>query len=419
MSIPVSDSYSCASGGVIAAGRNYLSPRVALLGDSLTDPAYGLSSCYWLNGLNGGKLQVVNNAGVSGNTVANVLARVDNAYSDGNSATRGLSGLGTLGYIVIRIGTNDDRNSTSIASLSVNWAILLNKLATYAGRVVILAVPPIVTPSFNNLVIQYNAWLSDFAAANPSKFTFIDDCINVRDGSNVQIASFFIGDGIHFNGSGVMQVGIDGAAAFGALVGNYASPLALAGDVYPAKSQWFPNPAIAGTGGSASSGFTGTVANNLSISGYGGGIAGTCLIVAADAGDPNTTPWQRVSPTQVTTTGGGEAIRMSSTLAGRTITTNDPATLDLAIEIRLNGFDTNYFSRLNAWVQGSSGSLTPGAALLLGGGVKSQSAILRQTMPRNNAAAQSSAVLYFDATISANHSGAMGSFDFRNVTVRG
>lgn len=412
--------YSCGSGGVIAAGRNYLSPRTALIGDSLTEPTnYGLSSFYWLNGLNGGKLQAVANAGVSGNTVGNVLSRVDNAYGDGSSSTRGLAGIGSLGYIVVRIGTNDARASTSIASLAATYTSLLNKLATYAGRVIILAVPPLSNSGFNALAVQYNTWLAAFAVATPSKFTFVDDCSALRDGSNVQIASFFNADGIHFIGAGTMQAGITGAAAFGAVLGNYVPGLALAGDVYPAQPQWFVNPANAGTAGSASGGFSGTVATGLSISNYGSGISGTCSIVAADAGDANPTPWQRITPTATNYTGAGEAIRIASTLAGRAIGASDPSEFEHEIEIRLNALNCDKFLGLNSWVQGASGVMSASLPMLMGGGVQTRQAIARHKMARTSLVTHASAILYIDLKTAAIFSGAMGSIDFRNVTVRG
>lgn len=418
MATPVADSYSCATGDVIAGGRNYLPlSTTAIFGDSLTAESYGIASFYWLNGLTGGGLKLVANAGVGGDTLSNMLTRVDNAYTAGSP---GLSGTTPLGYVVFRGGTNNARSNATIASIAATYTSLLNAIATYADRVIILAVPPLGESggANNGRTIEYNEWLEDFAAANSSKFRFVDDCIDVRDGADAILSSFFNVDGVHFNSAGVMQAGLSGAAAFDAAIGNYSSPLAQAAEAYPAQPQWFVNPANAGTSGTASGGFSGTVASGMTIAGYGGGITGVCSIVSADVGDTNQTPWQRVTPSAVAGTG-SEAIRITSTLAGRSISSSDPAVLEQAFELRLNEFDTSYFDRFVSWVQGSAGVLTGDLLLKVGNGSKTLQAIARHALDRKTLSSHTGATLYLDLKITSAHTGAIGSFDVRNVTVRG
>jgi hypothetical protein len=57
------------------------SANAALLGDSLTDDSFGLTTFTWMNGIAGGNLKLIANSGVSGDTVANMLTRVDNAWN--------------------------------------------------------------------------------------------------------------------------------------------------------------------------------------------------------------------------------------------------------------------------------------------------------------------------------------------------
>ncbi|WP_196301268.1 hypothetical protein, partial [Streptococcus pneumoniae] len=73
---------------------------------------------------------------------------------------------------------------------------------------------------------------------------------------------------------------------------------------------------MAGTSGSAGSGITGSVANSFTIAGTAGATTATVSKVAADGGDPNQTPWQRITPTQVTS---GQQLRLSTALAISTL----------------------------------------------------------------------------------------------------
>lgn len=389
----------------------------ALIGDSLTDPAFGYTTFYWINGVLDGVLKVIANAGVSGDTVSAVLARVDNAYTD---ASPGLAGLGTLGRIFVRIGTNDARSSTAIAgALTTAYNSLMAKLAGYASKVVVLAVPPLDTATPNARVQDYNAFLA--ANYNSGQFTFVDDCTNVRDGSNNQIGAYFQ-DGVHFNNTGICIVGLDGGAALSSVITGYSSPLVTnPNDTYAfdhSTKQWFKNPTITGTGGTKGSGISGTVADNIAVNPNGAGVAATCSIVAADVGDPNIVSWQRIAITQGST---GTSLQISSTCEGRTITTLDPTSLDMIMEIRLNAFDSNKLQWLEAWVQGPDGEKLTKGKLRLENGTLTETVTLRHAIPRTTPANQASATFFLEAPFTGNFGPAasIGSFDFRCVSIRG
>ena len=415
---------SILAGGLIAQA---MEPRTAMIGDSLTTHllGYNWSPFFWINGVaaSGGQ-QLIANAGVSGDTIGQMLSRVNNSYTSGSP---GLSGLSPLGVVYFRGGTNDARAGTALASLTGTYTSLLNAIKGYCEHVVILSVPPIgsTEASFatkNALTIEYSDWLETFAAANPADFTYVDDSANLRDGGGAQLAGYFQSDGIHNAPRATYIEGNDAATALTTLFSGYGytSPVSSdAADVYPAQPQWVPNHVMAGTGGSVGSGMTGQVADSWSIGANGGGITATLSKVAADGGDPNQTPWQRVAPTQVTRTGAGESIRITTSLSGRTITTSDPSALDVVVELRFNAFQATYFSSLLLWVQGNTGDALTADVELKTAETITKTIVLRHKMPRPTTVSQSSATLYFDAVIGANNTGAMGSFDFRCLTIRG
>lgn len=410
------ESYSCVSGGVIAAGRHHVQPTCALVGDSLTDPSYGLTPYYWGNGLNGGKLQLIANCGVSGNTVANVISRIGNSYTN---ASPGLAGLPPLGRVIVRIGTNDARNNTAIASLSASYTSLLNTLATYAQRVVILAVPPLAAAYIgqNPRTVEYNAWLAAFAAANPTVFKFIDDAVNVRDGSNAQITSYF-SDGTHMNNAGVYQMGLDQAIGWSSELSAYPSPLSKdAADVYPDQPQWITNHVNAGTGGGKGSNVTGSVVNSVTVS-VGGVSSAVCSIVAADSSDPNQTPWQRINPTSGSN---GGTVSASFTPAGRPISSVDPSTLEAMIEVRFNDFDMSICANLKAFLQGNTGEyIVPKLSLLMGNASgQNKTCTLRHRLKRSGSTTPATVQALLMLTFGAAFASSIGSFDFRCFTVRG
>lgn len=389
--------------------------NAALVGDSLT--AFGTSSFYWINGLNGGPLSVVINAGVSGQTVADVLARINNSFTN---ATPGLTGL-SLGWVFLRIGTNDCRAGSSAASVSSTYDSLITAILAHCDRIVIQPVPPLFTGPSSTLPADYNAMLRTKCLANPSHLTWLDDCVDMKDGSGQQLTQYFDTDHIHLVPAGVVRMGITGASNAGiiALLSQYSSPLITIGsDVYPAQPQWITKPVMAGTGGTANGGFTGTVADGWTISG-GTNVAGTCSKVAADVGDPNQTPWQRVTPTQGNT---GVSIAVTVPFSGRTITGIDPVTLDTMMQIRLNSLDTTKIGNFLAEVfHGDGTRLVPGHQLLcLGYGSISGTAVLRSAFPRNDSSSHAGATYNFAIpTTTFGPAGSVGSFDFRCVSARG
>lgn len=401
------------AGDVVAAGQAATAPhaRTILVGDSLTTHllGYNLSPFFWANGLLGAPLKPVGNLGVSGNTVADVLARINNSYGGG-----GLSGSSPLGYVVLRVGTNDARSTAIHGGIQASYDALLAAILTYADVCIVCAVPPIGSPeSGGSNVAGYNAWLQAKCATNPDRLWWVDDCVTVRNGS-AWAAGYAPADGIHFTPRAVYQMGVDGAAALAGRFDafGYASPLSTdPADKYPAVAQWWPNPTNVGSG---------TLVNNLGIGSYGAGFGWSNSIVAADAGDPNPVPWQRLTPTAVVY-GGDSFMLLSGALTGRTITSSDPAALEIVYQIRFNAFAGQYYRWLRAYVLGAeNGNVTPDLDLKLGQSNMTHTVTVRGSLPRaSGGAPQSAATLRLELSPSTSFTGAMGSIDVRCIAVRG
>jgi hypothetical protein len=413
------------SGGTIYGGRVAVPSlaTVALVGDSLTDKTYGLSPFPVANGVSGGRLQVIENIGVQSQTVSQVLARIDNQHDASPYSTAGLAGLPPLGFVDLRIGTNDARTG-AFGSKAATYDALFVKLLGYAEKVIVRPVPPLGGPvvAANANVPAYNAYLSAKCAASGGALIWLDDCVSMKDGAGAQLAQFFDEDGIHFNDFGTWQAGLDSQAVYESIIaaGNYPDPRSTdSADKYPAQPQWVTNHVNAGTSGTATGGFTGTVPTGWGVSPNGSGMTVVCSIVAADVGDANQTPWLRRT---ITATGASGNVRTTTTLAGRSVTTIDPSEYETVMELRFNNLNPAYFSGVRSWVQGTpGGALTDTLMCRIGGtDLINETLVMRQKYERLNAtAATTNSILYLDLTVKATGSGALGSFDTRCVTIRG
>lgn len=411
----------------------------ALVGDSLTDPGYGLTTATWLGGIAGGVLQPVHNAGVATETVANVLSRIDNAYTNASPGLAGLAtamGVSKLGWVVLRIGTNDARAGSGYSAISSNFDSLMTKLAGYADRVLIMAVPPMTAPESspttkNANTININSGYAAYAASNPGYCSFIDDAASVRVGgvSSGDGVSTYFSDGVHMNQSGVRKMGTAGGDLLAALLPglgySYASPLVTSNsdsyNVNPTGStQWADNPAMTGSGTQSGS-WPGNVVTGVTVSASGSG-AGTVSIVAADGGDANQTPWQRVTPTQGQATGWTQA---SMATHGRSITSGDPSRVEALVEVRFNALDVTNVKRLVLSARGNTTSnqyLLPTFSLGLGpeATTVTKTVTMRSKLPRAAGATESGVTLFLALEYQTTFSGAsMGSFDFRCLSLRG
>lgn len=424
MATAVPDSYSAASGQPIYGGRFPPAPDVAtvLIGDSLTDAVgYNLSPAYLMIGLIGGPLRIIANIGVAGETVQQLLARIDNAYT---AVSPGLAGLPTRpGWAFLQIGTNNARSQAIDSAARAAYVALFAKVLTYVDRVLVGSIPPLggAEAAANANVPGYNDHQQGLCAASGGRLIWNDYSAPLRDGAGTQLPEFFHPDCVHTANNGVWAQARAGKPKLSATLApySYASPILTSpADVYPAQPQRVPNHTNAGASGSAGGGASGVVPSGWSVWGNGGGIDVDCSIVAADADDDNQADWLRVEPTLVTTTGGGESIQLTTQLAGSAVTATDPERMEIVVQIRLTGLDGSKISQCMTWVQSPSGAKVVGdLPTRFGAGVLTETMVMRHALPRPSAAAAASLTLYNELRIAANGSGPMGSIDFRYETI--
>lgn len=405
--------YGCASGAILAAGRFYTNSYAALMGDSLTDDLYNLTPFYIGNGANGGKLKLLANCGVSGQTVSQMLSRVNNLYTDSLPGFAGIAasvGEASIGYAVVRCGTNNIRGGGTFPTATATS--LFEALAGYAKRVIILSLPPVSNTTGNTNSIAANTWLASFAAANPAKYLFVNDSAALRNPDGTQIASYFVDD-VHLNHSGVAVCGVALAAALASELASKASPLSAdPADVYPAQNQWFTNPTMIGSNSVA----TGVLANGVGLENS--GITVVTSKVAADAGDPNQTPWQRYAPSAAT---GPGTMQTWLAMSGRAMSSSVPAAIDVLVEIRLTNLDTTKMPSARAYIQANTSEFIvpeiqldfePSSSL-------TKRYVLRNNRKRAGSTSPTSLSFYLNFPVAAAFSGGTGTIDFRCITARG
>lgn len=416
MATPVTDHYTCATGGTISAGRNAVPPNTAIIGDSISTESYGLSSAYWATALTGGRARIILQGGVGGASVDNWLTWIDNSWLD--PVHPGLAGIPDLGRVFFRLGSNDC--SESFTSKQARYQSMWTKLAGYCNDIYLLSVPPQggAYAPWNGSTIVYNTAYAAYAAAHSDKFTFLDDTAVLRNGDGTQKTEYF-SDGLHFNGAGMYYAGLE-LAAFLASRNVYSMPSPVertVSDIYPAGSEWHSNPLNVGTGGTVSVGASGQVANGWSVFTDAGATAVVCSKVAADAGDPNTTPWQRFNFTSVHS---GGYVQADSVPVGRDLTTADPLDLEGVVEFRLNNLDLSKLQYFEFSMIANNYDILMRRMRLNTGIATSvnHTGVLRHRVRRIGSGDPTSAKISFYALAAASGTN-IGSIDFRNLTVRG
>lgn len=416
--------------GVRSRGNDaaVLSSRyLAVIGDSLTERAFGSTPIYWQHGLIGAPMQLIANSGFSGQSIFGLIGQIENDYTAATAP--GLIGLPRLALIGLRIGTNTVRGAAGSTGIPLstqnqeNYQTVIDRLLDFAEHVVIFPVPPIGGSSItrNTEVPAYNTFLQGLVSADTTgRLHWIDDCADLVDGSGNVRPEFFDVDELHMNGAGGYQMALTSESAWESLMAELYGPqwrrsrlVTTSADVYPAQSQWASNPTGIGTGGTFGSGWSGTLPNGWRVENNGAGLAGTCSIVAADAGDPNQTPWVRITPTA----SAAANIALTMPAAGRTITASDPPALEQLVELRGNDF--RGFNDFNFWLQAGGQRLTPNARLRWGASIGFNRRVTLQQRHYRTGSTGGTPLLYCYISSPATYGGAMGSIDVRCPSVRG
>lgn len=401
----------------------------AVIGDSLTEEAYGATPWYWMNAMSGAPFQLIQNSGHAGQSISGLIGQIDLDWIDLSGGPMGLAGMPTVGWIFLRIGTNTARGAAGSTGVPIDggaqadYNAVIAKLLLQCEHLVLLPVPPIggYALAKNTAVAGYNAYLKSLVLADATgRLHWIDDCADLVDASgNILNGYFNPSDELHFYPPAQYQAALTAQPQIAALLANqsYSSQLSTsAADVYPAQPQWIVNHMNAGSGGSVGAGFTGTLPLSM-VAGCTGGNAGALSIVAADAGDPNTTPWLRV--TMSSCVSGGE-FQLGWDCAGRTVTSSDPQDIETLAQIRFNNVDATKVGEIKFRMLSGPYEL-PKPARLQFGGVSSlinRTVTLQKKQHRKDTNASTPTANYCQILTSATGT-AVGSIDIRCHTNRG
>lgn len=383
-------------------------------GDSITSNAYQSAPYRWSLPLARSPVRLAANVGISGVTLDDFWTTY--------WASQVLAASPPI--VMLRLGTNS--LALSYATFMSQYQRFTDSLVANGIKGILCAVPP--RTGYSSSILAINAGIAALAAANPSMLRFTDDCLDLADGAYVQDATCF-GDGVHPNQRGQYRAGVRQAADLVNIFAANDPRITSASDTYyltPASDQWVKNPFNSGTGGTKGSGITGTVPDFWSVSNTGAGTTAVASIVAADAGDANSTPWLRMD---ITGLGGADHILTVSTTLGHPALAADLATvkrLDMICEVRFNALDTTNLNRLTMYCL--QGSARPGPELNMGlknNGTITKTALLRSSYARDEDAAAvvshaaNSISFRFELLIAAAQASAVGSIDFRLASVRG
>jgi len=404
-----------------------VSSLTAFFGDSLT-AHHTWCPHYWTLGLLGAPLDVVRNGGFNGQSILGLSTQLDTSW---DAAPAGLSGAPALGWIFLRIGSNNARGAEGsvgvpLGSYGANYDSVITKCLAAAEHVVIFPVPPIGGDAVtkNLYISQYNDYLQAKVAANPTRLHWIDDCADLTVPGGAVDPTFFIADELHFSGAGMIRCAQTAQPQLVALFAEqgYASALITdAADVYPAQPQWVVNPLNTGTSGTRGSGWTGSgsLPTGVHVASNGAGMSGTADLVAADGGDANTTPWLRITPSASQS---GSAVAITYAGDGRSYGASDPAELEQTMEVRVTGWNGNAINRLRAWMQAGGQQITAEQILAMNEAASASGTVtLRHTYKRPAASSGVTGVqttthyIYLDGAGSSP----AGTIDIRCLGVRG
>ena len=282
---------TCSGGGVASAvcrwnGRAWLprsvgpfpgaSNTVVLLGDSITmfnAPsadgylAYnGQAYFTWANAFLKQGFQVVNYAGVSGNTTTQMLARVSTdvvAYSPG--------------WCVVMGGTNDITTGVSSSTIISNLKSIYTALNNAGIRMVLLTILPDSRYGSDSTGqatwVTVNLWMKEWAKQQ-SSVVLVDTAAAIIDATNpnlAMISTCCMDSGTHPNMSGSYLLG----QAIANALSTAMVPPATLPEWNRDPLNFIVNTMNAGTGGSTASGATGSVATSWTLTNNGTTCAGS------------------------------------------------------------------------------------------------------------------------------------------------
>ena len=370
---------------------------VVLAGDSLTGLAYA-SGGYRLGlPLTLYPPRVIYNAGIPNDTIKNLVDRFDADVIAKGAPTA-----------IVRIGTNGAGAGTYQDQFNALFAKL--QAANMFG--IFMAIPPknVGTPGVPSGFVAQNAWIKAACEAAPTRLAFIQDSLALGDADYNVISSYYI-DNIHMNGKGVVAQGDAMAPFMSAIFAPVETRNLSATDSYAqnaASNQYVNNGQM--SGGT-------TLATGWTLSPY-GTAPGTASKVAADAGDPVQTPWQRI---EYTGSGGNtHALSLRSTMTHPAIDASVKR-FDIVAEVRFNSLDTTLVNNFALSIDAGSNAIAGCNIPIQGNGLFTRRVVMRDALSRNTGNAYAANTLRVNLALSFTNtfSGSIGSIDIRCVSVRG
>jgi lysophospholipase L1-like esterase len=219
---------------------------------------------WWANSLSGWRAEVLNVSGVGGDRSDNLLQRIADVE------------MGVLPYepafCTVMIGVNDlnaDRTASQvIANLEQIYRVLLD-----AGiGVVAMTILPVATGHFkagnethSQAIMAVNEWIRRTATRTPGMY-LCDSCAAVVDptaATFTTLSGMLASDGIHLTAKGARAVGAELSLQLQAICPPNGTMISSNRDSYGISStnvQLIDNPLFTGSGGTAGSGMSGTIA---------------------------------------------------------------------------------------------------------------------------------------------------------------
>lgn len=189
--------------------------RVAMLGDSITIGNTGVNDnfirgdkdpLWWAHLLTDGKIGYQKNAGVSGNKLSDMLARIDADVI----AT-------SPDWCVILSGTNDASNGVTVAQYAAQMQAVVSKLIAAGIRPAICTPCPNPAGAQRTKTAQYDSWIRTYCQRTGIAMVDVRKPLIIGDASGGYAAGFDGGDGIHPTNLGAQAIGqaiVDAISAF-------------------------------------------------------------------------------------------------------------------------------------------------------------------------------------------------------------
>lgn len=246
----------------------------------------------WGNSLSGCRARCVNVSAVGGDRTEHLLERIN---SDFNGVPSYLPS-----YCTVLIGINDLVNSVSADTVITNLESIYATLLNNGVRVIAITLTPLASghASYGNAtvaqnILKVNRYIRKKATETTGMFlcdffsVIADPLATTLGAASGMLAT----DGIHFSAQGARAAGVLFADVLQSLIPSQNLLVASAADSYSvssASAQLFDNPLFIGTGGTKNTGFTGTVANNVTVGRSGSGShTGVCAVVPRSDGVGN------------------------------------------------------------------------------------------------------------------------------------